>query len=1004
MTPHPTWTAESTCAGGCEGLHEVVARIARTHPDSIALVFRGMHTTYAELDRAADGLAGALRAAGSCSGRFVPIRLPRSPDLVIALLAVLKTGAAYALLDPAWPERRVAEVLDELDAPLCLDEPALREAATFTGPAVRPAAVCSTDPCCVFFTSGTTGRPKGVVTPHRATARLFPAQGGFATFTARTMVPLAAPMPWDAFSLELWSALLSGGTSLILDEPYLSAEALRTAVGRGTDTVWLTSSLFNMVVDEDPGAFAGLSQVMIGGERLSPAHVRRFLAAHPAIALLNGYGPVESTVFATTHRIGAEDCDRPGGIPLGRPVPDTGVHILDGDRCCAAGEEGEICISGEGLALWYLNDPELTTEKFVWVPIDGVPTRVYRTGDRGERDADGLLHYRGRGDRQLKIRGHRVEPAEVERQIEALLPVRSARVLARPDATGTAQELLAFCTPLRPGDPLGEARAILDAALVAYQRPVAVVSVETFPVTVNGKLDERQLLARAPGPAAPAPAAPGDSPADPVTAEVAAAFAAVLGRPAVPADADFFDLGGTSLGAGRVCARLAAARGTPVPVSWLYAAATATALADRLREPEPAPPAGDPAGVGLELVPDEVPLTPMQTALLTRDVLDPGDRTGLCLLTWLIEGDLDVGALDGAIQAVHGRHEALQAAYELDPRPAAVLVDMPPPPLEILPARPSVEAATQAMITELNTGLEPMKAEVWRTVLIPIGSGGPGGPGGRALFGCAVHHVAFDGWSESVLARDLATAYNDEALPPRPPAPAPRPARPHMDALRRELAGTPVLHWPDGAPPAAATRVPGHLEADLDARALRAVDAAAASAGVSRFVVLLSHYARSLTAVTGQRDFAVGVPVSQRRGYGVEDAVGCHINMVAVRLREAGLTATDAAVRTAFTALDVPYDEVVRLAEPPAGNRPPLFQVLFALQDNAPARLDLAGLRTTFLRQPYQDLPLELHLELWPAGDGGLRAVVSYRRDAVTEPTARNVIRHFTELVAGGAA
>ncbi|WYB33581.1 AMP-binding protein [Streptomyces sp. SM1P] len=261
---------------------------------------------------------------------------------------------------------------------------------------------------------------------------------------------------------------------------------MREAVAvHGADTVWLTSSLLNMVVDEDPDAFLGLAQVITGGERLSVPHVRAFVRRHPGIALINGYGPVESTVFATTHRITEADCDLPGGIPVGRPVPGTRIHVID----------GEICVAGDGLALRYLGEPELTEAKFPRVRVDGEDVRVYRTGDLGRLDENGVLHYGGRADRQVKVRGHRVEPAEVERRIQDLLPaVRDCRVVAHRNAAGNTEGLVAFCVPERPGDPLSGAAATLAAELVAYQRPDAVLAVAGFPLTAQGKLDERALL------------------------------------------------------------------------------------------------------------------------------------------------------------------------------------------------------------------------------------------------------------------------------------------------------------------------------------------------------------------------------------------------------------------------------------------------------------------------------------------------------------------------------
>ncbi|MEV7460108.1 AMP-binding protein [Streptomyces rubiginosohelvolus] len=1048
VTPHEVPHATSQ-EGPHETLHGAVARWAERTPAATAVVHGARRLSYAELDRAADARAGSLARRGVVAGDLVPVRLPRGTELIVSVLAVLKLGAAYALLDPAWPDGRIREVTDRLGARLIVTGdpgcersglPAWSPTEAASGAPVRvggeaasgvPAPVgdevvsgvpvpvggevSSDAPACVFFTSGTTGRPKGVLSPHRATARLV-RPDTFARFGPATVIPLAAALPWDAFSLELWAALLSGGTSLVVDEPYLSGQALREAVAvHGADTVWLTSSLLNMVVDEDPDAFLGLAQVITGGERLSVPHVRAFVRRHPGIALINGYGPVESTVFATTHRITEADCDLPGGIPVGRPVPGTCIHVID----------GEICVAGDGLALRYLGEPELTEAKFPRVRVDGEDVRVYRTGDLGRLDENGVLHYGGRADRQVKVRGHRVEPAEVERRIQDLLPaVRDCRVVAHRNAAGNTEGLVAFCVPERPGDPLSGAAATLAAELVAYQRPDAVLAVAGFPLTAQGKLDERALLdlwaPEAADGTAPAPSAGGavrrasDEPSSYVH-RTAAVFAAVLCLPTVPLDTPFTDLGGSSLAGGRVCARLAAELERPVPVSRLYEHPTARGLGQWLAEEVSAPPAPVAAG-------DDVPLTPMQTGYLTNHLLRPQDRSAHCLLLFRIDGDLDLDSLDSAVETVHERHETLRTACTATPHPVARVTDLPAPVLEILEPEPDMDRAVETLRATLGAPLGLDEGEVWRTALVPLE------PGRAWVFGCVVHHIAFDGWSESVLAGDLAAAYNAAraAAGDAAPVPSPPPALSvaasarlraerlaHADpehqraTLIDALAGVPELTWPartdpTDAPAAPAFRTERLLEPDAAAR----LDAAAARAGVTRYAVLLACYGQVLAELTGQRDFAVGVPVAQRFDPRLDDAVGCHIEMACLRLRGAVLDGGPEAVAEAgrvldraFAAQDVSFHELVRLLNPPRTGRPPLFQTLLVLQDNAIPELPLTGLGTTLLRPPYLDIPLEVQTEVWPLPDGRLRLAVNHRPDAVGHATAHELAERLAGLV-----
>ncbi|MFF9365240.1 amino acid adenylation domain-containing protein [Streptomyces griseoluteus] len=495
-------------------LHEAVAEQAAARPDAVALIDGDLRVDYRTLDAAAEAYALELLRLGVGPGDLVPVLLPRSARFAAAVLAVLKCGAGYAALDRRWPPERIRGAVRTLNAPVALTDDAFGADLGVPGwtppQAVLDAARSGAVPgsrvrvpvgddavAMVFFTSGTTGEPKGVLSPHRATTRLL-RPGTFADFGPGRVMPLAAPVPWDAFSMELWGSLATGGTAVVVREDMLFPDDLRDLVAdAGVDTMWLTASLFNLFVEEDPGCFTGMRQVLTGGERLSPPHVGEFLTNHPEITLTNGYGPVESCVFVTTRAVRPEDCDLPGGVPIGVPVPGTGIRLLRGDESVPDGTSGEICVSGEGLAAGYLARPEATAAAFVTVEVDGVPERLYRTGDLGVRDADGVLHFLGRADRQIKIFGHRVEPAEIESAAARVPGVRAARVVPVPGADGAYERLALFCTA--PGDgpaPDPElVRKTLAQALPHYMVPASVRLVDAFPTTANGKLDQAALLA-----------------------------------------------------------------------------------------------------------------------------------------------------------------------------------------------------------------------------------------------------------------------------------------------------------------------------------------------------------------------------------------------------------------------------------------------------------------------------------------------------------------------------
>lgn len=529
--PAETRGAEADPDSGFPTIHAAVSAQAARRPEATAVVFRGAAVSYGTLDAAAGEYAARLAEFGVGPGDVVPVRMPRSAQQFAVLLAVLATGAAYAAFDHRWPAERVAGLLGQLNPKVFVSDTTVSDTDTAaipdaTGPVPlwrppvepleeaaarggRPHPVESrpTDAACVFFTSGTTGTPKGVVSPHQATTRLFGGANGLPGYGPGGATLQAAPCAWDAFSLEVWGMLTTGGTVVISEDDYLLPGVLRDAVAEhGVDVVFLTSSLFNLFVDMDLDSFQGMSAVYTGGERVSVPHVERFLAALPQVRLFNAYGPVESCVFATTHELSAADASTPGGLPIGSAVAATEVLVVVDDRPATAGEEGEICIAGAGLALGYLGLAELTAEKFPTLRLDDRAVRVYRTGDLGFQDENGVLHFRGRADRQVKVRGYRIEPGEIETAALGVPTVRRAVVVPVPGTTATWSQIALFyvrgegedddAAPAgaTADDPAGLAAA-LAVGLPPYLVPDTVKVVAAFPMTPNGKIDEKALLA-----------------------------------------------------------------------------------------------------------------------------------------------------------------------------------------------------------------------------------------------------------------------------------------------------------------------------------------------------------------------------------------------------------------------------------------------------------------------------------------------------------------------------
>jgi mycobactin peptide synthetase MbtE len=992
-------------------IHAVVQRFAAWQPDKVALVDQGDTVTYRMLDIASDAYAHALRSTGVGRGSLIPVLLPRSAELVVVILGLLKAGAAYALLDERWPAARHQEILAQLGAELVISSPERADSLQVEVwtpkyrtvdhvEAFESTVVDTRDPCCAFFTSGTTGRPKIVVSPHCGTVRLFH-PCSFARFDERTVMPLAAALPWDGFAFELWSVLLNGGTSVIVREPYLTPQMLRHDVREyGVNTVFLSTSLLHMFIDEDLDAFDGIDQIVTGGERLSTRHVQQFLQRYPATVLVNGYGPVESTCVATTHRVSLADGDLPHGIPIGRPVSRTEVYVLDGERPCAVGEPGELCIAGDGLALGYLDMADLTAEKFPVLDLDGRGIRVYRTGDLAQRDADGLLHYLGRIDRQLKIRGHRVEPAEVERQIEGLLAVKRCVVVARRDDDGRCVGMAAFCIPERTGDTLEGALDVLRKVMVYYHVPDVVRGVEDFPLTRNGKLDEASLLGllRDETQSEPADVLPD---ADPLVALVAGTFAAVLGRLYVPSQTRFEELGGSSLDAFRVCARLTTELNRPVSVQQLLEQPSAREFASWLRNH-----AADVPQVDAITSTDSrgVPLTPIQADFLEHHLSAPDDLSSHFSGMWLIDGPLDLDRLEQAITDTHHRQEALRAEYRDVDIPIARVTDVAVPRPVLLHQAADADAAIADLRAELSKPLHITAGEIWRVALAPLVDGG-------AMLAYVVHHIAFDGWSQGVLAADLSDAYRADPAEVRPPAPTlaemwttRQRHRAQVDIAAQlarrveDLRGTPTLAFP-GVPTAVWAAGPSRIERFVGCLSNDAVTRRASELRQTRFAVLLAAYARAMADCTGQNDFGITVPMAQRLDQSFERAIGCLVDMAAIRVHGAA-TATGATtgplIRAALAAQHVEFPKLIRALDPDR-SAGPVFRTSFVYQEHKPPRLALPDARTRFVRPPYLGIRNDIHTEVWPQEDGRLLLALSYRPNAVSDGFAESLADCFAE-------
>ena len=577
-------------------VHELVASQAARTPQAMAVVHGHVRVGYAELEARANQLAHELRGRGVGRDVLVGLFMPRSIDLVIAMLGILKAGGAYVPLDPGYPPARVAMILEDAAAPflvtsgalaqtlpahaaqvLCVDRDAQRLAAhPPQAPSIdgRP-----NDLAYVIYTSGSTGKPKGVMIEHASIVNLAFASH-YTTIVSSDVMAHASNIAFDAATFEIWGALLNGAGLAILDaDDALTAPALTRAIERdGITCMFLTTSLFNEIARAEPSAFGRLNLLVVGGEAQDPSRVREVLRSTPPRELVNAYGPTETTTFATTYAMRRDD---EMTMPIGRPIAGVEVLVLDSE-----GEPvppmvtGEVYIAGAGLARTYLARPEETRSRFVPHPLRP-NERAFRTGDLARWNARGEIEYRGRTDTQVKIRGFRVEPAEIVAVISAHPQVRAAHVVARRQPSGYAA-LVAYYVPANGESTLSPATLQKHAAacLPPYMMPAAWIAMDAFPLTAHGKLDESALPQAVIEPVSSVAYA---EPANETERTLCRIWQESLGVARVGIDDDFFALGGHSLLAARVFSRMDTELGCALPLGTLFECPTIRKLASRCR-------------------------------------------------------------------------------------------------------------------------------------------------------------------------------------------------------------------------------------------------------------------------------------------------------------------------------------------------------------------------------------------------------------------------------------
>ncbi|MFC7342285.1 amino acid adenylation domain-containing protein [Saccharopolyspora griseoalba] len=1008
---------------------------AQRTPDAIAVAHHDERLSYAELNARANQLAHHLIDLGVGPEQLVALALPRSAELVVALLAVLKSGAAYLPLDPEQPAERIGHIVaDALPSVLISDvehagrlpggivrvllddagEEVTRHSPRDPKPGER-GPLTSEHAAYVIYTSGSTGKPKGVAVPHQNVVRLFSATEGWFDFGAQDVWTLFHSYAFDFSVWEIWGALLRGGRLVVVPhEVSRSPKEFLELLERERVTVLnQTPSAFYQLSQadrENPGVDLALRYVIFGGEALELSRLDDWYQRHAddAPKLINMYGITETTVHVSYAELDRELVAARDGSAIGRGIPDLRVYLLDSRlRPVPPGVVGELYVAGAGLARGYLGRRGLTAQRFVADPHGAPGTRMYRTGDLGRWRPDGSIEFVGRADQQVKVRGFRIELGEIEANLTAHRQVRQAAVVVRADDPGD-QRLVAYV--VGAADP-AELRAHLAERLPSYMVPAAFVAVDEIPLTANGKLDAEAL------PAPEFSSAGGRKPRDAVESALCRLFGEVLGVDDVGIDDGFFDLGGHSLLAARLLARVRAELGAELDIRTLFDHPTVAELAPRLRS------AGGRPELGPAQRPERIPLSFGQQRLWFLNRLEGPSATYNMPLLLEMNGAPDVAALRLALVDVVGRHESLRTVFPDELGEPHQLVLDTPPELVVVGTRDADAAIDEAAREGFDLAAEPpLRATLFAQ-------------GDRHVLMLLLHHVAGDEWSIRPLVRDLSTAY---AARLRGSAPdwEPLPVQYVDYALwQRELLGDETgglaarqldfwcetladlpdqLELPADFPrPAVPSHRGGTARFELDPELHRRVRELAAEHRASAFMVLQAGLAALLTRLGAGTDVPIGSPVAGRGDERLDELVGFFVNSLVLRTDTSGDPGFGELVDrvrqvdlAAFDHADLPFERLAEVLNPTRSlARHPLFQVMLAYWGAAESvTAQLPGLDTAVRTRSAGAAKFDLAVNLDERPDGGADGLVQYSRDLFTEETAAEIAECFVQLLGSAVA
>ncbi|WP_270581800.1 non-ribosomal peptide synthetase [Bacillus subtilis] len=998
-------------------LHGLFERQAAFTPERLAIRFSGGSLTYAELDMYASRLAAHLAARGVTNESIVGVLSERSPDMLIAVLAVLKAGGAYLPLDPAYPKERLSYMLKDSGASLLLTQPGC-SAPNFSGETLEvdmtslasekaenheftPADGGSL--AYVIYTSGSTGQPKGVAVEHRQAVSFLTGMQHQFPLSEDDIVMVKTSFSFDASVWQLFWWSLSGASAYLLPpgwekDPALIVKAIHQ---ENVTTAHFIPAMLNSFLDqaeiERLRDSTSLKRVFAGGEPLAPRTAARFASVLPQVSLIHGYGPTEATVDAAFYVLDPErDRDRLR-IPIGKPVPGARLYVLDPYLAVQpSGVAGELYIAGAGVARGYLNRPALTEERFLEDPF--YPgERMYKTGDVARWLPDGNIEFLGRTDDQVKIRGYRIEPGEIEAALRSIEGVREAAVTVRTDSG--EPELCAYVEGLQRN----EVRAQLERLLPGYMVPAYMIEMKQWPVTPSGKLDRNAL----PAPGGAADAETYTAPRNVTEMKLSQLWEDVLKNGPVGIHDNFFDRGGHSLKATALVSRITKEFDVQVPLKDVFAHPTVEGLAAVIREGTDSPyEAIKPAEKQ-----ETYPVSSAQKRIYVLQQLEDGG-TGYNMPAVLeLEGKLNPERMDRAFQELIKRHESLRTAFEQDEGgdPVQRIHDEVPFTLQttVLGERTEQEAAA-AFIKPFDLSQAPL----FRAQIVKVSDE-------RHLLLVDMHHIISDGVSVNILIQEFGELYNNRKLP----------------ALRiqykdyavwqegfktgdayktqeaywlKQLEGElPVLDLPaDHARPPVRSFAGDKVSFTLDQEVASGLHKLARENGSTLYMVLLAAYTAFLSRLSGQEDIIVGSPIAGRPHKDLEPILGMFVNTLALRTRPEGgkpfvqyLQEVRETALEAFEHQDYPFEELVdKLGLTRDMSRNPVFDAMLVVQNNDYEPLYLHDLKMKPAQVSHLVSKFDLTLQA-SEGDGNIHFLFEYSTALFEKTTIERWVSHLTNVL-----